>query len=73
MAAMAKGQKLVRWEKLKLIEKFSSRFGQHPDTVYKNTSFDTIIAFAEMWKDEEEFNERFQYIWREINTTPTGK
>jgi quinol monooxygenase YgiN len=47
-----------------LIEAFAERFGQHPDSVYTDTSFDTIIYFSEKWKNQAEYQERYQNIER---------
>lgn len=68
---MAKVQRLNPFDDLSLIDRYSHRFGRDPDWVYDNTSFGTIINFAIMWKEQDEFNDRFQNIWTEINTVPS--
>lgn len=68
---MAKAGRLSIFEDLSIIGKYSQKFGRDPDWVYDNTSFATIAEFTRMWKEEEEYNERFQFIWHEINTVPS--
>jgi hypothetical protein len=62
---------LTPFDDLSYIDKYAARFGMNPDDVYHDTSFDTVMAFATMWKETEEFNERFTFIWQEINLNPT--
>jgi len=68
---MAKSRRLSIFDDLSIIGKYAQKFGRDPDYVYDNTSFGTIAEFMRMWKEEEEYNERFQFIWHEINTVPT--
>lgn len=68
---MAKVHKLRGFDDLDLIDEYASRFGLDPDWVYDHTSFGTIINFAEKWKEQAEFRERFNFIWQEINTSPS--
>ena len=70
VAQMAKVHKLRPFADLALIGNFAAKFGLDPDWVYYNTSFGTIINFAEMWKEESEFEERYQFIWSEIHNVP---
>jgi hypothetical protein len=71
VANLAKVGRLVKFDDLSLIERYASKFGVDPDWVYDNTSFGTIANFAIMWKEMDEYQERYQYIWAEINTPPT--
>jgi len=73
VSRLAKVNKLSPFNDLSLIEKYATKFGQDPDWVYNNTSFGTIVNFAIMWKETQEFDERFQYIWHEIHTPLTKK
>lgn len=68
---MAKVQKLYPFDDLSLIEKYASKFSMDPDYVYDNTSFGTLMNFHILWKESEEYAERFNSIWQEINTVPT--
>ena len=64
---MAQVQKLRKHDRLDPIDRFAQRFGLHPDDVFDNTSFDTVFAFLTKWHDQDEFHERFNYIWSEIS------
>lgn len=60
---MARVQLLNGFDDLHYIDKFAKHFGQHPDYVYDNTPFGTVTNFLVMWKEQDEYNERFQYFW----------
>lgn len=68
---MAEVQRLYTFDDLSLIDKYAQKFGLDPDWVYDHTSFGTIINFAVMWKEQAEFDDRFQFLWHEINTVPS--
>lgn len=51
--------KIEHYTDLNLIDDFAVRFGLHPDDVYSNTSMDTLLAFTLKWKEQGEFNRRF--------------
>lgn len=70
MAKLAKVNRLNGFDDLSLIDRYAQKFGLNPDWVYENTSFGTIINFAIMWKEQDEYHERFTYIWHEIHNTP---
>lgn len=78
VAAMAKVGRLKKFDDLSIIGKYAEHFGLDPDYVFNNTSFDTVMYFMEMWKESDEYNERFNYIWSELTTresnanNPTG-
>lgn len=67
---MAKVHKLNGFDDLSLIDAYAARFSQDPDKVYNETSFGTIINFAIMWKEKSEFDERFNFVWHEVNSNP---
>lgn len=67
---MAKVHRLNGYDDLSLIDRYAQKFGLDPDVVYDKTSFGTIINFAAMWHAMDEYNERFQFIWSEINSLP---
>lgn len=70
---MAKVQRLNPFDDLSLIDRFAQKFGLNPDQVYLDSSFNTVINFAVMWKEMDEYNERFSYIWSEIQTPISRK
>ena len=67
---MARVQLLNGFDDLHLIGRFAEKFGIHPDEVYDNTSFGTITNFLVMWKEQDEYHERFQYFWDDVHKTP---
>lgn len=71
MARLAKVHLLNGYDDLELIDQYATRFGQDADWVYNNTSFGTVINFCIKWKEQAEYNERFQFIWQEIHTIPS--
>lgn len=68
---MAKVGRLNPFDDLSIIGRYAQRFGLDPDWVYNNTSFGTITNFMIMWKEEDEYSERFNFIWHEIHSAPT--
>jgi hypothetical protein len=73
IAELANVKKLSHYADLNLIEAFAERFARHPDEVYDNTSFDTIILFNEKWKDQAEYQERYNAIEKMMSNDPTKK
>ena len=71
IANLAGVKKLAGYGDLNLIEAFAERFSLHPDDVYTDTSFDTIILFNEKWKNQAEYQERYQNIERMMNESKT--
>ncbi len=67
---MAKVHRLNGYDDLSIIDNFAQKFGQNPDWVYDHTSFGTVINFAALWKEKEEYSERFNFIWQEVNQPP---
>ena len=65
IAQMARVQRLAPFQDLDIIDRYASRFGLDPDWVSENTSFGTLTNFLVKWKEQDEFNERFQYFWDE--------
>jgi hypothetical protein len=63
---MAEVEKLRKFDDLSLIGNYAERFGLDPDEVFIKTSFDTVIKFKWMWKESEEYQERYQYIYGEL-------
>lgn len=70
VAQLAKINLLAPFDDLSLIDSYAKEFGQDPDKVYYDTSFGTIMNFHIMWKEQREYNERYQYIWDEVNRAP---
>jgi hypothetical protein len=71
VAHLAQVRKLRPFEDLDYIDQYASRYGLDPDWVYDHTSFGTIMNFAVKWKEEAEYRDRFDEIWREIHATHT--
>ena len=55
VARMAKAHRLNPYNDLSLISNYAAKFGLDPDWVYDHTSFGTIISFATMWKESDEY------------------
>lgn len=68
---MAKVHRLNGFDDLSLIDQYAQKFGLDPDWVYNHTPFGTLMNFVVMWKEQAEYNERFQFIWHEINNVPS--
>lgn len=66
---MAKPERLQPFGDLRLINDFCERFGQDPDRVFVETSFNTIMYFEYMDKERKEYRERFQYLYNKILET----
>jgi hypothetical protein len=64
---MAEVERLSGYDELSLIGKYAERFGLDPNYVYHNTSFNTVMNFLTMWKETEEYHERFMNFWTELN------
>lgn len=73
VAKLAKVNRLFKHDRLDPIDRYASHFHLDPDRVFTDTSMDTVFAFLIKWKDEHEYNERFNYIWSEINSSVSGK
>lgn len=65
ISQMARVQRLSRFDDLDIVERYAAKFGQDADWVYDHTSFGTITNFLVKWKEQDEFNERFQYFWED--------
>lgn len=70
---MAEVHRLNRFDDLSIIDKYAARFARDPDEVYACTEFNTVLNFCVMWKEMDEYNERFSYIWSEIQAPPARK
>ena len=66
VAGLAKVQRLIPYADLSLVGDYGERFGIDPDEVFARVSFGTVMNFATMWKEKGEYQERFNYIWSEI-------
>lgn len=69
---MAEVRRLKPFDDLSLVGRYAERFGLDPDHVFSNTSFNTIIGFAHMWKEVDEYHERYSFIYNEL-TKPDKK
>lgn len=71
VAALARSNRLNPYNDLDMIDRYAERFGQDPDReVFTGVSFNTITAFMVMWKEKAEYDDRFSYIWSELNSQP---
>lgn len=61
ISKLANVAKLSPFADLSLINKFAKEFGLDPDAVY-NKSFDTVMNIHWLWKEQDEFQERYQEI-----------
>lgn len=50
-----------------MIAQYCESFGQDPDKVFDKVSFGTVTNFAVYFKDRDEYQERYSYIWQTIN------
>lgn len=64
---MAEVHRLRKFDDLSLIGVYAEKFGMDPDVVFWKTSFDTLINFLVMWQQENEYQERYQFIYNELN------
>lgn len=53
---------------LSLISKFAEKFGLDPDAVYQK-SFDTVMNLHCLWKEQQEFEERYNEIEQMMNNS----
>ena len=58
--------RLEGFKDLSYVGKFSERFGLDPDVTIKK-SFDTVMNFIIMWKEQDEFRGRYEKISSEVN------
>lgn len=66
---MAEVARLRTFDDLSLIGKYAERFSLDPDEVFWKTSFDTLMGFLVMWKEGEEYQERYQHLYTELTKT----
>lgn len=63
---MAQSRRLIPYDDLSLIGGYAERFGLDPDMVFSKKSFHTVVNFHAMWKETDEYQERYNYIWKEL-------
>lgn len=68
---MAGVERLNGFDHLSLIGKYAERFGLDPNWVYHNASFNTVMNFLIMWKESDEYQERYMSIWSALNNVET--
>jgi hypothetical protein len=68
---MAEANRLSGFDDLSLIGKYAERFKLDPNYVLHNTSFDTVMNFLVMWKEADEYQERYMELWGALNGTET--
>lgn len=72
LADLALSKRLNKFADLALIGKFAQHFSKHPDEVFTDTSFATLTAFSIYWKEREEYAERINYFYKEVNANPNA-
>lgn len=45
-----------------MIDRYAQTFARDPDDVYQNADFDTVISFAWLWKEQQEYQSRYRSI-----------
>lgn len=70
---MAQSYRLDGFRDLAMITKFAEKFSLHPDQVL-STAHNTVINCTIMWKEQEEFQERYTDIMQEAtsHTSPNS-
>lgn len=63
---MAEVHKLKKFDDLSIIGDYAERFARNPDQVFWDTSFDTVMHFLWKWKEQNEYQERYQFIYNEL-------
>jgi hypothetical protein len=67
IAQIANVSRLTAFSDLSLIGDFAERFAMDPDIVYSEKSFDTVINFSRMWKEQSDYQMRYLNIDRMMN------
>ena len=65
---MANVARLSPFADLSLITKFAEKFSMDPDAVYEK-SFDTVMNLHWLWKESDEYQERFNEIESMMNNS----
>lgn len=63
---MAEVWRLKKFDELSLIGTYAEKFSLDPDHVFCNTSFNTVMNFLWKWKESDEYQERYQFIYSEL-------
>jgi len=66
----AGGNKLQAWAYHDMIDRFAQKYSQHPDNIFKNTTFDTITAFLCKWNDEGNVQDAYNELERQMSEVP---
>jgi hypothetical protein len=73
VSELALSKRLSRFQDADIIDQYATRYAKDPNLeVFGRISFADITFFAIKWKETSEYHERFNYIWREINTPAHG-
>lgn len=68
IAKIANVARLAPFADLSLINKFAEKFGLDPDQVYLK-EFDTVMNMHWLWREQEEFQERYIMIEEMMSKT----
>lgn len=71
IAEQAKVGRLSGFNDLAYIDKYAQNFSLDPDAVIKK-SFNTVMNFLWMWKEQEEFEKRYMKIYKMVNNVSNG-
>lgn len=63
---LADVQRLKKFNDLSIIGRYAERFGKDPDQVFNESITSTVLAFTEMWKESEEFHDRFKPAFNKL-------
>lgn len=67
VAILAKVERLNRFSDGDLIDAYAERYGKDPDLeVFPFVRFDTLMFFAEMHKEKQDYRDRFQDVWKRL-------
>lgn len=64
---MAKVEKLNKFSDLNLIGSYADRFKLNPDRVLVEVSFNTVMNFLWMWKEQSDYDDRYREAYEMVN------
>lgn len=72
MARIAEVWRLNAFDDLSLIGRYAEKFGRDPDDVFYHSRASTVLGYAVMWKEMDEYQDRFYHLYQEL-TKPDQK
>jgi hypothetical protein len=70
VAKLARVDRLHGFADLSIIERYASKFAMDPDDVWEKPYKDVAI-WVWKWKEDEEYQERFETVWKQVNDKKT--